>query len=108
MQTSQELRILILHLVAKHPTLKDDYSLTRYFAKSSILPNELNLAKQELVNDGFISIEEVKNTVRYYKTSDKGLEQLKKYDLINYLQAFALKIDNSGFIFEIICRLENQ
>jgi DNA-binding PadR family transcriptional regulator len=108
MNISQELRILILQLIAKHPTLKDDYSLMRYFAKSSVMPDKLISAKADMVDQDLIFVKEVKNTVKYYEITKKGLQLLDSYDLEDYLRPFALEIDKSGYILKIIRLVEDK
>jgi hypothetical protein len=108
MNIPQELRILILQLVAKHPSLKDDYSLTRFFAKSSILPDKLHAAKDDMVECGLMLVEDTRNTVKHYRVTTKGLTLLSEHNLIDYLSSFALQIDKSEFILKIINLLEKN
>jgi hypothetical protein len=108
MNIPQELRILILQLVAKHPSLKDDYSLTRFFAKSSILPDKLHATKDDMVERGLMFVEDTRNTVKHYRVTTKGLTLLSEHNLIDYLSSFALQIDKSEFILKIINLLEKN
>lgn len=106
METPQELKILILQLIAKHPTINNDYSLIRYFAKSSVLPDKLSVAKQEMVDQDLIFVAKEKKTVKYFEATNKGLELLDSYNLVDYLSRCALEIDKSGFILKMTRLLE--
>ena len=106
MDIPQELKILILQLIAKHPTINNDYSLIRYFGKSSVLPYKLKMAKQEMVEQGLIFIAKEQSTVKYFKATNKGLELLDSYNLVDYLTTYALEIDKSGFILKMTRLLE--
>ena len=106
MDIPQELKILILQLIAKHTTINNDYSLIRYFGKSSVLPDKLIMAKQEMVEQCLIFIDKVHSTVKYFAPTNKGLELLEGYNLVQYLSSYALEIDKSGFILKMIRLLE--
>ena len=104
----QELEILVLEIVGKHSTLNNTYSLTRFFAKSSILPNELYKALKKLVDTEYLGINEIKNTIKYYELTTQGKDVLNTTDIYEYLTPFAMKIDQTGFICKIIFLLENK
>jgi hypothetical protein len=106
MDIPHELKILILQLIAKHPTINNDYSLIRYLGKSSVLPDKLRMAKQEMVDQGLISVVQEQSTVKHFEATNKGLELLDSYNLIDYLSEYALEIDKSEFILKIIRQLE--
>jgi len=106
MDIPQELKILILQLIAKHPTISNDYSLIRYFGKSSVLPDKLKIAKQEMVDQGLIFVAKEQSTVKYFEATKKGWELLDSYNLVEYLSTYALEIDKSGFILKMTRQLE--
>ena len=80
----------------------------RYFAKSTVLPDRLILAKKEMVDEGLIFVTERRNTVAYFQATNKGRQLLNVYNLVEYLAPYALEIDSSGFILKIVQKLEED
>ena len=102
MRDMKELEILILELIYKHPSINNTYSLTRFFAKSSILPDKLYATLKDLVAIDYISINETINTINHYKITLKGKAVLDKIDVFDYTEGFAWEIDTTGFIAKIV------
>ena len=108
MDSLQELEILLLELIDKHPTLNDTYRLTRFFAKSSILPDKLYQKLNDLASEGYLSIKSIKNTIKSYKLTESAKVLLDKFNTYDYLEAFTFEIDPTGFIAKIVFMLENK
>lgn len=108
MTEPRELAILILTLIGKHPTINNTYSLERFFAKSDILPDKLFAKIDELVNQEYITIREVKHTINYYQLLPKGENALGAYAIFDFLEAFTNEIDKTGFISNMVFLLDNK
>jgi len=108
MKFPNEFYILLLQLISKHPKGNNDYGLIRYFAKSTLWGRESIIASGELVERGLLAIKENKNGVNYYELTEQGTEFLNQYQLPEYLDSFAQRIDASGFIKMITYKLEGK
>ena len=108
MRELQELEILILELIYKHPSINNTYTLTRFFAKSSILPDKLYATLKDLVARDYITINETINTINRYKITLRGKAVLNEIDVFDYTEGFAWEIDTTGFIAKIVFHLENK
>jgi hypothetical protein len=108
MKFPEEFYILLLQLIGKHSQVKDDYSLIRYFAKSTYWENQPILAARELIEKGFLKVKKVDYTIRYYEITENGKQFLGRFDLPKYLDAFALEIDKTGFIKRMCYLLEGK
>ena len=108
MKNSQSLLLLLIELISKHPSLNNTYTLTRFFAKSSVLPDKLYAALNDLVVGEYATVKEVKITGEYYEITVKGSALLATYDVFEVLQSFANEIDPSGFTANIIFLIENK
>lgn len=108
MSELQELEVLILELIGKHPTINNTYTLTRFFAKSSVLPDKLYKTLKDLVSQEYIFIRETKNTINFYQLLPKGENIFKTFDIFEFLETFTIKIDKTGFISKIVFLLENK
>ncbi|MDX2046621.1 MAG: hypothetical protein SFU87_07525 [Chitinophagaceae bacterium] len=86
----------------------NDYGLIRYFAKSTFWGREPIIAVNELVEKGFLAIQENRNGVNYYDVTKQGTDFLNQYQLPEYLDAFTQEIDASGFIKMITYKLAGK
>ncbi|RYE57893.1 MAG: hypothetical protein EOP48_04820 [Sphingobacteriales bacterium] len=108
MRDIQALEILILELICKHPSINNTYSLTRFFAKSSVLPDKVYAALKDLVAKEYTFITEIKNTINYYEITAKGKAALDEIDVFGFVEDFTWEIEPSGFIAKIVYLLENK
>jgi len=108
MSDLQELQVLLLELIDKHPNINNTYSLTRFFGKSSVLPGHLYTTLKGLVAQGYIEIGDIKNTINFYQLSPKGQGALESIDVFDFVSSYAVTIDETRFIAKIVFLLENK
>jgi hypothetical protein len=108
MKFPNEFYILLLQLIAKHPKANNEYSLLRYFAKSTYWGNEPFQVVKDLIANGFLSNVKSENGLNYYQITEKGNDLLKNYQLPEYLDTFSLEIDGTGFIRKMVYALEGK
>lgn len=102
------LEILILQLIDKHPSLNNQYGLTRFFAKCALMPDEHFKALDSLERKKLIGISNIKYTVKYYQLSDEGKQKLFEQYSIDKLKPYLEDIENSRFVFKILNQIEEN
>ena len=100
------LKVFILRLIDKHRLLDNQYGLTRFFAKSSVLPDKLYRTLNELESDSLISIKDVKHTVKYYAVTELGKQLLEEKYSISSLKSFLHDIEPADFFINILVKIE--
>src|SRR5574343_1217211 len=107
METSYLLRLFIMQLIDKHKLLDNGYSLTRFFAKSSVLPDKLYSTIDDLQQQGFIQIKEIKNQVEYYALTNPGIQFLKENYSLALLKAYLHDIEETDYFISIWQKIES-
>ena len=108
MDTTLLSQLFILQLIDKHILLDNQYSLTRFFAKSSILPDELYCTLNDLEQQKFIRVKEIKSTVKYYDVTDAGKQLLKVNYSIANLKTYLHEIEKTDFFTTILQKFEGS
>jgi DNA-binding PadR family transcriptional regulator len=86
--------------------LDNQYGLTRFFAKSSILPDQLYKSLNVLEKEEMIKIKQVKYTVKYYSLTDTGRHLLKEHYSIDNLKKYLHTIEQTDFFITILEKIE--
>ena len=102
------LQLFILQLIDKHSLLDNQYGLTRFFAKSAILPRELYDTLNCLEHEELIRGKEVRSTVKYYFVTDKGKEMLAEKYSIPILKEYLHDIERTDFFITILEKIEKR
>jgi len=100
------LKIFLLQLIDKHSMLDNQYGLTRFFAKSSVLPDQLYKNLNALESEGLLSVKQVKSTVKYYILTDMGKDHLKAYYSLTTLKPYLHSIEKTNFFIGILEKIE--
>lgn len=108
MNRLENLDLLLLLLIGKHPTINNTYVLTRFFAKSSVLPDRLYRTLKHLVSQEYITIRDDRKANYVYKLSLKGENELKNIDTFDQLATYSIEIDKTGYICKMVFLLENK
>ena len=106
MEPALLLKIFILRLIDKHRLLDNQYGLTRFFAKSFILPDKLYKTLNELECDSLINVKDVKYTVKYYDTTELWKQLLIEKYSINNLKDFLHDIEPTDSFINILVKIE--
>lgn len=108
MKVPGELEMLLMILISRHPTINKTYNLTRFFACSSVLPDQLYATLRTLVTENYIRIRESKNTNHEYEITSKGNDAFAETANMRNVKSFAEKIDDTGKIVQMVALLENK
>ena len=87
--------------------LDNQYTLTRFFAKSSVLPDQLYKTLNGLEESNFTRVKQVKY-IKYYSLTDAGRQLLKeKYSLEN-LRLYLHNIEQTDFFINILEKISQR
>lgn len=102
------LQLFILQLIDNHPLLTDRYGLTRFFAKSAVLPTELYGTLDNLENQKLIQIKDIRYTVKYYLVTEAGKLLLAENYSLNSLMEYLHGIEETDFFITILEKIEER
>lgn len=108
MDNSFLLQLFILQLIDKHRLLTDQYGLTRFFAKSAILPRELYDTLDNLEYQKLIQVKDIKYTVKYYNVTRAGKLLLVENYSVNSLKEYLHSIEETDFFISILEKIESR